>query len=501
MREKIKFENLVLVLLFLFVLGFRLYFAFQSSHFNTDGAYFNLRHIEYFKENFKVLYYDELSYGGRFVFFPPLFHILMALISFGNIFILKFIPELLLALVVFIVYKIAKEISGSSYSAIFAAALYSFIPIFLEETLNNISIYSFLVPLLLLMLYSLLRLDEKKYLWIFIISSFMLPLVHPLSLVYVITVILYFLLISGGALLATKIKKEAVLFSILLIIFFNFIIYKKAFLEFGANVLKENIPANILADSFRQFSPVDLLFGVGILVLVLGGVGIYIALIKERRKVAYIFGAFAVSILLLLVLRLITIPIGVMFLGIALSIFSASSVSSIYNYLSNVKFGYFKNIFVVLLLVLFFIFSVSPSYVAAKKSDTITEEKIRDVEWLAQNTDEDDVILANVQEGNLIAAIANRKTVADTNFLFANKPLERVEDMKIAFSTLSEALALNVLNKYNIDVIYLSDDSRREYNIVELSYAEKSFEFEESAAKGSRCFEVKRRGTFYVVEC
>ncbi len=501
MKLKLKFDYIILIFLFLSVLGFRLYFTFKYSNFNTDEAYFHLRQIEYFSENYRLLIYDELSYGGRNIFYPPLFPILMALISFGSMFMLKLIPEIFLSLTVFIVYKIAKEISGNSYAALLAAAFASFIPILFTETLNNLSVYSFVIPLLLLMLYSLFNLEDKKYFWCFILSSFLLPLIHPSALIFVITVVFYFFLIAGGALTAAKIKKEAVIFSVLLIILFEFIIYKKAFMEFGANILKENIPSNILADSFRQLTPVDILISVGILPLILGSVGIYICFVLEKRKIAYMFGAFTLSILLLIVFRLLTITIGLMFLGIALSIFTAPAVARLFTYLSKLKFNYLHYVIIILLLVSLFVSSILPSYLAAKESAVIDNIKIKEVEWLGRNTNPDDIILANVDEGNLIASIAKRKTIVDTNFLFAPDPVQRLEDIKVVYTTISEAIALNILKKYDVDVIYLSDDTRRQYNLLELSYAEKEFQLEEDITKGSSCFEVKRRGTYYVVKC
>ncbi|MBI2148043.1 hypothetical protein HYU23_00020 [Candidatus Woesearchaeota archaeon] len=177
-KNKFKTEYLILFLFFLFVLGFRLYFAFQTNHFNTDGAYFHLRHIQYFLEEKSPLTYDNLSYGGREVLYPPLFHVIMAFLSFGSIILLKLIPEIFISLTIFIVYGISKYISDDPYVPIFSAVLSSFFPILFGETLNNLSVYTLVVPLLLVMIYSLLRLDEKFYLWLFIICSFLLPLLH-----------------------------------------------------------------------------------------------------------------------------------------------------------------------------------------------------------------------------------------------------------------------------------------------------------------------------------
>ena len=89
----------------------------------------------------------------------------------------------------------------------------------------------------------------------------MLPLLHSSALVFVVVIFIYFLLLTGGALTATKLKKEAVVFSILLMILLQFIIYKKAFLDYGMSVLWQNIPSNILSDSFRKLVPIDLLIG------------------------------------------------------------------------------------------------------------------------------------------------------------------------------------------------------------------------------------------------
>ena len=72
MQRRFRLEILLLIFLFLFVLAFRLFFAFKYSHFNTDSAYFHLRQIDHVVENYSLLSYDSLSYGGRDIFYPPL---------------------------------------------------------------------------------------------------------------------------------------------------------------------------------------------------------------------------------------------------------------------------------------------------------------------------------------------------------------------------------------------------------------------------------------------
>ncbi len=498
--NKPKNEHIILCFLFLFVLAFRLFFAFKVNHFNSDDAYFHLRQMNYFLENLSFMDYDNLSYGGRFVFYPPFFHAAMGILSLGSVFMLKLIPELLFAFTTVIVYAIAKDISGNSYSALFAAGLSGFVPMLFSETLNNISIYSFVMPLLLLMLYSLDKLDRKKYMWIFVLCSFILPLTHASALIFVVACFLYFLITAGGAILPSRVEKEGVLFSVLLIILLEFIIYKKAFLQFGAGMLKENVPSNILADSFRQLVPLDLFVGVGLLPLVLGAFGIYFALLRDKKKISYILGAFTLSILLLASLRLLTISTSLLFLGISMSIFSSTGALRIYEYFSNFKLSFIKRSFAVLLVVLFLILSVSPSFLVAKTGAQIDSGKIREIDWLIRNTNKDDVVLADVSEGNLISAIAERKTVIDSNFVFAPNPNERAEDMRVVYTTVSEAIALKTLNKYGVDVVYLSDSTRRKYGIINLAYGEKLFSQGNQPVEASKCFDL-RGGSFYVVKC
>src|SRR3989344_5680073 len=105
MLKKIK-EHYFLILIFILVFAFRLYFVFQSNNFSSDEAYFHLRHVNSILSEGKILFYDELSYGGRFVLYPPLFHMLLAYLTFGNLLLLKILPALFASLMVFVAYAI-----------------------------------------------------------------------------------------------------------------------------------------------------------------------------------------------------------------------------------------------------------------------------------------------------------------------------------------------------------------------------------------------------------
>ena len=453
---KIKISYLILFLIFALTLGIRLYLVFSVPNF-SDDAYLQLRHINSLVQDKKLIFYDELSYGGRYVLQPPLFNILMALFTFGNNFLLKLIPEFLFSLLVIIVYFTAKEISGDEYSSLFAALLSGFVPIFLKNTMNLISPYSLALPLLLFMFYSVLKLEQKFYRNTFIVISFLLPFIHPIGILFIITMIFYFLILSGGAVTATKIKNEAVLFACLAIIFIEIIIYRKALFAYGLSTIWQNIPINILEDSYRQFTATELLLGVGLLPLVLGSIGVYLGM-NQKNKAGYIFAGFILSILALLVLRLITMADGLMILGIALSIFSASAITKIKTYFNKTKLGGLNYGIALILLVSFVLFSFVPSYV---KPEYVNSDDINDMLWLKENTKPGDTVIGNLHQGHLINSVAGRKNVVDTNFLLAPNPVKRLKDIDLIYNTFTEAKILEVIRTYNVKVIYLSDNTKK----------------------------------------
>jgi len=60
----------------------------------------------------------------------------------------------------------------------------------------------------------------------------------------------------------------------------------------------------------------------------------------------------------------------------------------------------------------------------------------------------------------------------------------------VVYTTVSEAIATSLLRKYDVKLIYLSDDTKDTYKIDSLKYA-----------KRSKCFDSLRGGRYYVFKC
>src|SRR3989344_9281041 len=170
----------IVILLFLFSFLFRLYFGLQSEYFFGGDSYFHVRIIDNYIEDGGFLTYDQLSFSGKYLNYPQLFHFLISLFSFAPNY-LEIISSLMTSSLVVIMYFICLRLTKNETASIFAALLTVFLPTELKLTLNQISPLHLFLPLMFLMIYCFMRIEDKKFFNLFLILSFLLPLIHPLS--------------------------------------------------------------------------------------------------------------------------------------------------------------------------------------------------------------------------------------------------------------------------------------------------------------------------------
>jgi len=189
----------ILILIFLVILSFRLFFAFQAPTYDYD-AYFNLNQVNEITATGTPLYNDTLSYGGRTFIFTPVFHYILAFFNliFPSFLVFKLLPNIFASSLVFIVYIITKKISENTNIALLTSFVSAFIPVFISETVNTISVYSLTIPLTFLIIYFVMNLEKKKFINYLIISIFFLSFIHPSSFLLIIGLCFYLLLSGYG---------------------------------------------------------------------------------------------------------------------------------------------------------------------------------------------------------------------------------------------------------------------------------------------------------------
>jgi len=472
----------ILILIFFLTLSTRLYFSFSTENYSSDKAYFNIRQIEYIQQTSKPLYDDELSFSGRSVVFPPLFGYTLAFVGlvFPVDFTAKFFPNLFASSLVFFAYLIARRISKSSNIALFTAFISCFVPVFFKHTFNNISVYSVVVPLFFLLLYSFMNIKKQKWVYCYVITIILLTLIHPSVILFIVGLWFYLLLTKIEGLKQDTAELEIVIFSTFFVFLAQFIMFKKIFLFHGKKiflfhgplVIWQNIPKELLSNYFSQISILQAVYYIGMIPAFCGAYVIYRYIFKEKKKEIYLLVGFIFSVALLLWLRLIEINTGLIFLGVIIVLLFAQFWKLFLSYVRKTRASRFVNLFGVLAFLLFIFTSVIPSLSLAQITleTSITDSEIEALNWLEQNTPDNSVILATVDEGNLVTAIAKRKNIIDSNFLLIKDSEQRFEDAERMYTTISLTEAVSLLNKYDVDFIYFSPKARSAYAMEKPKY-------------------------------
>ena len=466
-----KKENIILFAIFLLVVALRLFLVLQTNNFSSDDSYYNVRIAENLIDK-KLIMHDVLSYGGRDVITLPVFHFILAIFKliFSSNLVYKILPLFLISFLVFIVYLISREIIKDKRYVLLVTFMSGFIPVLVIGTLNKVSVYALLIPLIFLMIYCIMNI--KKRFNLFIVLSFILPLIHPDAFLFVFVLLFYLVLIGAEELRINKLKTEAIVFCIFLIFLIEFVIFKKAFLVNGTNIIWQNIPKDILSNYFKDTSILEIIYRVGILPVFLGIGGVVLSF-KEKNEKLFLLNALILITLLFLWLGLIQPFVGLMFLGVSLSIVSVFSLDRFFRYLKKTKFSKHGNLIYGGLIFLIILLMIVPSFLDGKKiiANSFSDDEIEGIKWLKDNTLEFSTILADLDEGHLISEIAERKNIMDTNFLLAPHTDERYRHLNSLFTNvLSEEIAGDLLSKYNVNYVYLSHRTKLKYNIKTLSY-------------------------------
>ncbi|MDD5253516.1 MAG: hypothetical protein PHG05_00220 [Candidatus Nanoarchaeia archaeon] len=468
----------LLLIIFILTLAFRLYFAYQTPYYSDSEAYLNIRNIEDIKSG-DFSFTDDLSFSGRSLYALPVFHFIFAGLSFviGD-FAFKVIPEILASFLVILVFLISKRVCNDDRSSLFAAFSAGFMPLLFSTFFNNLSQSLFFIILILYMLYCFMRINESIYFNQFILLAFLLPLINLYYFAVIFLFVIYLLLARSESLKIARVKKEILVFSILLGFLMSFIIFKKPLLNLGLSVFWQNTPTTLLNSYFAEFSVIEVIFGLGLIPILFGIYGIYHGIAKKKDENIFLFSSFGLTLLILLILRLVRPDFGLVLFGISIIIFSSVGYSLFFEYLDITKFSSNFELIKKGLFILLFLSIVIPSLIAVNNTldHTITDEEYNALLWLRSEADTGE-ILSSYEEGDYISSIAERKNLIDTNFLYAKNINKRFDELMEIYTTKSDVKAKTLADKYFVSYIYVTRRTKELYNLEEVEFT-----------KDERCF-------------
>lgn len=474
-------KNILLILAFIIVLVSRLYFSFQTDSLSSDDSYFHLRQIENILNTGKPLFNDQLSYSGREYIFAPLFHYIIAGISIiiPLDLTIKIIPSVLISTCVFLFYLITKKITGDNYIALITGFFSGFIPIMYKETINQLNPLSLLIPLILIIINSLINIKEKRQITIYLIAIIMASLTHPLISLLLIGILIYVITTIIDDIEQTKYERELILFSIFFILWTQFLIYKKMFLFHGLNIIWQNIPKEIINEHFIRISVIEAIYQIGILQFIAGIYIVFKYFLKEKNKNIYLLTSFVITIAISLWFKLIELKIGLIIFGIILTLLSAKGLKIFIDFIGRTKLSKFNNITFILVIIILTITLVIPSIINAKtKINEISKEEISAMNFIKDNSDDNSIILASDEEGHLITQVAKRKNVIDNNFPLIKNIDKRYEDIKTIYKTTSLTEAIDLMDKYKVTHLLLTQKIKNKFNIKTPDYLNENKCFE-----------------------
>ncbi|MFP4567317.1 MAG: hypothetical protein ACLFN8_00070 [Candidatus Woesearchaeota archaeon] len=464
---------IILSTIFLIVLSLRLLIAFQTQDVTYD-AYSTLRNIDNIKTTGLPLYQDDLSYSGRQNAFSPLYYYILAIFSLiiPEILVLKILPNIFATSIIFIVYLFAKHLSKNETAALISAGAAALIPVFFSKTINNASIYTLTIPLFFLALYYFIKtVGDTKNLWKFLASITLLTLTHASSLILALSLLIYVVLLKLQGFKKTTKEPELLLFSILLIIWANLTIYKRAIIMHGSNVIYQNTPIQIIFDIFKEITFIEGLYWIGTIPLLFGVIAIYDTVFGSRKKSITALIAVCITSFLLLWFRLINIYVGLMFLGISMSILASNTITKTRMYAGNLKLKIAKPITTTLIIILIIISFIPSINYAVKESKNIVSEQDKMLfHWIKNNTKENAIILTMPSEGAVLSYYTKRKNAIDTNYLLIPNIDVKYNELQKIYTDKFLIPSLTKLNYYSIDYILLSQKTMNQKNITNLFY-------------------------------
>ena len=385
---------------------------------------------------------------------------------------IKIINNIIAVLIILLNYKIAKYITNEENSSLLVALISGFIPIFVIETFNSLNSFNLFLFLFVFQIYNFISFKNKYniHFYLFILITIILPFVSPLSILLAFSLLLFLALAFIEGLDVVKHKVDLIIFTSIYLIWAQFLIYKNLFLNFGPDVIYQNIPNSLIENYFIDTSLRSMIFEIGFIPLVFGIFIIYFFIFKKQRFLLSLFPFFLVF-LFLIFFRLISLKIGLILIGELFVLIFMFFFKLALDWIKNSKFD---RVWYVFLLCFFFIFLFS-SYIPIQSQliEISHDKEIENNEYLYEFIKENlkgKKILADYKYGFFIQSVG-AISMLDQDFYKLKNSQKILTDIKIFYSFTSSVSSLRILEKYDVDYFLINK------NILK-SYGQESFKIE-----------------------
>ncbi|MFP4112221.1 MAG: hypothetical protein ACLFPQ_00995 [Candidatus Woesearchaeota archaeon] len=468
-------KKYLIFIIFFIVLQLRLLFAFQTSEFSDDFSYYALRQVEHIKAKGVPFFEDDKSFFTQSTSIYPVFYYLIALFSYlmPVIWAAKIIPNISASLIVFVVYALSYKLTRDRTASLFAAFLSGFLPVFFIDTVNSISVFSVIIPLLLFSFYCFLMIpSNEKYVYHFVIAVSLFSFTHPSVFILLFGLLVYFIIMKSESIETKSVEIEVIIVSLFIILWSQFLVYKNAFLIHGLNVISQNVPEQIMSLHFPETDIFSAIYMMGIIPVFFAVHTLFQYMQEKKSRYMFFFLSYTLPVFFMLWFNVIRLRIGLIFLSAAFVVISGRYFHDFMVYISKSKFAYLKGIFISVMIVIVALTMFIPAIDGSVESleNRPSDELIDGLLLLKDYSDPESVILSPLEISHIVQYYSNRTTFIDRDFLLISDINQKYEDYVTMYDTIYETEALEMLNKYSIDYIIFTPEITETLDSEELAY-------------------------------
>ncbi len=420
--------KIILLLILLLAFLVRIHPILVGSLLGPDPN-FHLRMTVLWVENQGKPFYDLLSMQGRYYSYPPLYHLsyaLLNIVSSINIsFLIQLFPAVYGILGILVVFIFARRLFDER-TALFASFVLAIMPMHIVRTYSYArpdGLALLFVPAIIYLLY----INREK---IAALLSIALVLLHPLSTLYLLTFLIFWVIVfkvKGKQIHAKK------FFSIILLVFVVFLLWlfsqNYPFTEYVSFTSFESSElTNLTLNSIFSFFTFSWLF-------------VLIGLFKLKNNL-FLKSWFGFSLLYAVIgLRL------AFFLTFPAAIIAGFALNFILQQVKKYQKPFF---FLILILALI---TVIPRIDGIGKYIPDSEKSA--MFWLKENSDENSSIASQWDRGHPLTRFASRKVVIDGYFEFAPGLEQRNASIHNIITTSNCNKIMAGVNRWQIDYFFV----------------------------------------------
>ena len=172
-----------------------------------------------------------------------------------------------------------------------------------------------------------------------------------------------------------------------------------------------------------------------------------------------------------MIFGMVSLDMGLIFLGIFFSLFAGVLYKSFFEYLKKTHAAGHSMLILAGLIGIFIFTSVltSASFRSTSYNDGPSKGDIAAFEWLG-GEEGDYVVFSDLKEGNLVVALSRKKNFLDDHFFMSPDVKQRISDMETLYSTPSQVEATEILDRYGISHLVVTRKALESRNLTGLAY-------------------------------